>query len=83
MEEHSCIYKNSIFDDLYPDTSSYMEAQKPDRICTWNSNIAMSKPHCYSRGWQDCETGVAALLAVDNSGAGLNYSKCKTILLSK
>jgi len=36
---------------------------------------AVNTPHCYSHGWQDCETGVVALLAVDNSRAGLNYSK--------
>lgn len=31
-----------------------------------------------SHGWQDCETGVVALLAVDNSREGINYSKRKT-----
>lgn len=32
---------------------------------------AVSTPHCYSHGWQDCEPGVVALLAVENSRAGL------------
>jgi hypothetical protein len=36
---------------------------------------AVRMPHCYSHGWQDCETGVVVLLAVENSRAGLNYSK--------
>lgn len=43
---------------------------------------AVNTLHCYSHGWQDCETGVVALLAVDNSRAGLTILNEKQVYVS-